>query len=94
MLANFVTIDGMLVPFYGRCGFIHYMPQKPAKYGFKMYALCNTQTFYTFNFDIYCGKQRGGSYMTSSKPFDICKIMINSIIYSHKNLTTNKYFIS
>lgn len=84
----------MLVSFRGRCGFIQYMPQKPAKYGLKIYVLCNSRTFYTFNLDIYCGEQKNGPYMTSNKPFDICKRMTNPIINSHCNLTTDNYFSS
>lgn len=38
-LSEFVTIDEMLVPFRGRCGFIQYIPNKPAKYGLKIFAL-------------------------------------------------------
>ncbi|XP_039297452.1 piggyBac transposable element-derived protein 4-like [Nilaparvata lugens] len=44
-----ITIDEMLVAFRGRCSFIQYMPQKPAKYGLKIYASCDSQTFYTNN---------------------------------------------
>lgn len=79
----------MLVSFRERCGFIQYMPQKPAKYGLKIYALCDARTFYTFNLDIYCGKQRDGPCMTSNKPFDIFKRMINPIINSHRNLNSD-----
>jgi len=93
-ISEFVTIDEMLVSFRGRCGFIQYMPQKPAKYGLKIYALCDARTLYTFNLDIYCGKQKDGPYMTSNKPFDICKRMTNPIINSHRNLTTDNYFSS
>lgn len=93
-VGEFVTIDEMLVSFRGRCGFIQYMPQKPAKYGLKIYALCDARTFYTFNLDIYCGKQKDGPYMTSNKPFDICKRMTIPIINSNRNLTTDNYFSS
>lgn len=44
-----VTIDEMLVYFRGRCSFIQYMPQKPAKYGIKVYSMCDSQKFYTYN---------------------------------------------
>lgn len=45
--SEFITIDEMLHPFRGRCGFIQYMPQKPAKYGLKLYALCDANGYYT-----------------------------------------------
>lgn len=59
-LEKFVTIDEMLHPFQGRRGFIQYMPQKSAKYDLKIYALCDIETYYTWNVEIYCGTQRDG----------------------------------
>ena len=54
---EFTTIDEMLHPFRGRCSFIQYMPNKPAKYGVKIFALRDAKTFYYSNLEIYCGKQ-------------------------------------
>lgn len=54
--SEFVTIDEMLHRFRGRCSFVQYMPNKPAKYGLKMYALCDGKTLYCCNFEVYCGK--------------------------------------
>ena len=65
--SEFTTIDEMLFAFRGRCGFVQYMPQKPAKYGLKFYGLCDSKTFYTSNFEIYCGKQKPGPYDVSNK---------------------------
>lgn len=41
----YMCIDEMLVPFRGRCKFVIYMPQKPAKYGLKIMILCDARTF-------------------------------------------------
>ena len=43
-LSEFLTIDETLVPFRGRCSFIQYIPSKPAKYGIKIFALCDAKT--------------------------------------------------
>lgn len=93
-LGEFVTIDEMLHPFRGRCGFVQYMPQKPAKYGLKIYALCDSRMYYTWNFEIYCGTQRDGPYKTSNKPFDIVQRLIDPIKKSKRNLTTDNYYTS
>lgn len=93
-LGEFVTIDEMLHPFRGRCGFVQYMPLKPARYGLKFYALCDSTTYYTWNFEIYCGAQRDGPYKTSNKPFDIVQRLVDPIIKSHRNLTTDNYYTS
>lgn len=61
-LGEYTTIDQMLHPFRGRCGFIQYIPNKPAKDGIKMFALCDAKSFYTSNLEIYCGKRPDGPF--------------------------------
>ncbi|XP_050310762.1 piggyBac transposable element-derived protein 4-like [Anthonomus grandis grandis] len=48
-----VTLDEMLVPFRGRCGFRMYIPSKPAKYGLKVQILADSKTHYMLNAEIY-----------------------------------------
>ncbi|KAL4154028.1 hypothetical protein QTP88_001861 [Uroleucon formosanum] len=90
--SEFVTIDEMLYAFRGRCSFIQYMPAKPAKYGMKLYALCDAKTFYVYNFEIYCGKQKPGQFLVSNKPFDIVMRLIEPLKTSKRNLTTDNYY--
>lgn len=92
--SEFVTIDEMLHAFRGRCGFIQYIPNKPAKYGLKIYALCDAKTFYTLNLEIYCGKQMPGPYLKSNKPDDIVKRLVEPIKGSKRNITTDNYYTS
>ena len=93
-VTEFVTIDEMLHPFRGRCGFVQYLPNKLAKYGIKIYALCDTQTFYTLNFEVYCGKQMPGPYLKSNKPDDVVKRLVKPIEKTNRNLTTDNYYSS
>src|SRR5678815_193708 len=39
-----VTVDEQLVGFRGHCPFRQYMKSKPAKYGIKLWALCDSST--------------------------------------------------
>ncbi|XP_059209533.1 piggyBac transposable element-derived protein 4-like [Centropristis striata] len=55
-----VTVDERLVPFRGRCPFRQYMPNKPAKYGIKMWAACDAKSSYVWNLQVYTGKPPGG----------------------------------
>ena len=48
-----------LVPFRGRCPFTQYMPSKPAKYGIKIFWLCDAP--YAVNAKIYVGRQPGSA---------------------------------
>ncbi|XP_049308060.1 piggyBac transposable element-derived protein 4-like isoform X1 [Bactrocera dorsalis] len=53
-----VTVDEQLVPFRGRCCFRQYIPSKPAKYGIKIWALCDSKSNYAWNMDVYLGRAR------------------------------------
>ena len=54
-----VTIDEQLVPFRGRCKFLQYMPSKPAKYGIKIFRMCDARVPYAIDGMIYTGRQPG-----------------------------------
>ena len=56
-----VTVDERLVPFRGRCPFRQYMPNKPAKYGIKIWAACDAKSSYAWNMQVYTGKLPGGT---------------------------------
>nr|CAH7758864.1 unnamed protein product [Callosobruchus chinensis] len=93
-IGEYATIDEMLVAFRGRCSFIQYMAKKPAKYGLKIYAMCDSQTYYTYNLEIYCGIQKDGPYVCSNKPFDLVKRLVKPLEKSNRNITTDNYFSS
>jgi len=46
--AENVTVDEQLVAFRGRCPFKQYIPSKPAKYGIKIWTLCDSKTSYVW----------------------------------------------
>ncbi|XP_047120517.1 piggyBac transposable element-derived protein 4-like [Schistocerca piceifrons] len=93
-LGEFTTIDEILVPFRGRCGSVQYMPNKPAKYGLKLYALCDSKIFCTFNFEVHCGRQNPGPHVACNQPMDIVKRLVEPIKGTHKNVTTDNYYSS
>lgn len=84
-LSEYTTIDEMLHPLRGRCSFVQYIPSKPAKYGIKMFALCDAKTFYTSNIEIYCGKQPNGPFAFSNTPSHIVDRLIDPIEISERN---------
>ena len=51
-----VTVDEQLVKFRGRCPFKMYIPSKPGKYGIKLWALADAETFYCLNLLPYIGR--------------------------------------
>ncbi|KRZ54779.1 PiggyBac transposable element-derived protein 4 [Trichinella nativa] len=56
----YITVDERLIPLKGRCPFRQYMPKKPAKYGIKVWTLCDAKTSYAWNMQIYTGKRASG----------------------------------
>lgn len=54
-----ITVDESLVGFRGRCPFKQYMPKKPAKYGIKIWAACDSKSSYCLKMQIYTGKPPG-----------------------------------
>lgn len=50
------SVDEALVAFRGRLGFRQYMPNKPHKYGIKIWVRADGQNGYTNEFQVYIGK--------------------------------------
>lgn len=89
-----LTIDEMLIPFRGRCSFIQYIPSKPAKYGIKVFILCDSKTFYVSNLEIYCGQQPEGIYRKSNTPADITHRLLEPWKGKNRNLTCDNWYTS
>ncbi|KRY15672.1 PiggyBac transposable element-derived protein 4 [Trichinella patagoniensis] len=53
----YITVDEQLTPFICRCPFHQYMLKKPAKYGIKVWTLCDAKNSYAWNMQIYPGKR-------------------------------------
>ena len=66
-----VTVDEQLLAFRGRCAFRMYIPNKPAKYGIKLFMVCDAKKLYCLYAIPYLGKssteglnQNKGQYFT------------------------------
>lgn len=91
---DYLTCDEMLDSFRGRCAFRQYMGNKPAKYGLKIYALSDARSFYTFNFEVYTGRQPNGPYLSSNTPEDVVKRLVEPIRGSGRVIVTDNYYTS
>jgi hypothetical protein len=54
-------VEEQLVAFRGRCPFKQYIPSKRAKYGIKIWTLCDSNTSYVLKAQIYTGKEQGAA---------------------------------
>ncbi|XP_050064468.1 piggyBac transposable element-derived protein 4-like [Aphis gossypii] len=93
-LNNYVTIDEMLESFRGRCRFRQYIPNKPAKYGLKIIALVDSNTYYSYDLEIYAGKQPNGPYHVNNSACSVVERLIRPISGSGRNITCDNWFSS
>ena len=89
-----VCIDEQLIGFRGRCSFRQYIPSKPAKYGIKIWALVDANTFYTYNLEPYLGKSPSLRFRVSNKPEDVVLRLVQPIENSGRNITADNWFTS
>ncbi|XP_061426844.1 uncharacterized protein LOC133354203 isoform X2 [Lethenteron reissneri] len=65
-----LSVDEGMIPFKGRLFFKQHMPAKPTKWGVKVWELCEAQTGYCLNFDIYTGRSAYGAATTADAAGD------------------------
>ena len=92
--SKYLTIDEKLEAFRGRCSFRQYIPNKPAKYGIKIYALVDAKCFYTVNLEIYPGKQPDGPFLQSNKALEVVDRLVQPVSKSSRNITFDNWFTS
>ena len=56
-----ICVDEAIIGFKGRVPFRVYMPNKPKKFGMKVWLAVDTKSLYVWNADMYLGKPRSGS---------------------------------
>ena len=92
-LGAYTTVDEQLVPFRGRCPFTQYMPSKPAKYGIKIFWLCDASLLYAFNAKIYVGRQQG-SAPEKNLGHNVVVNLTTPLQVSGRNVSMDNFFTS
>ncbi|XP_035213239.1 uncharacterized protein LOC118187142 [Stegodyphus dumicola] len=92
-LGEYVIIDEKLESFRGRCSFKQNMPNKPAKYGIKIFALVDARVFYTWSMEIYAGKQPDGPFQVENGASEVVKRLIRPLYNSGRNLTVDNWYM-
>ena len=86
-----VTVDEQLVGFRGRCPFKQYIPSKVAKYGIKIWTLCDSASSYCLKAQVYTGKPSGG---TRGKNQGMRVVMDLTQELRGQNVTCDNFFTS
>lgn len=71
-----------------------YMPNKPNKYGIKIYALVDAKMFYCANMEIYVGKQHPGPYKFDTSNLALLPRICKPISGTKRNVTMDNFFTS
>ncbi|XP_062312239.1 piggyBac transposable element-derived protein 4-like [Osmerus eperlanus] len=88
-----VTIDEQLVPFRGRCRFLQYMPSKPAKYGIKIFWMCDARIPHAIDGMVYTGRQPGEEVQRNLGE-NIVQQLCYGIRQTGRNITMDNFFTS
>ena len=79
------TVDESMLKFHGRLKFKQYNPSKRARFGLKLYRLCESSgdmCGYTWNFKLYSGQDRDESMPASTKvALDLCRDLLGKGYY-------------
>ena len=98
-----ISIDEFLLLFKGRLVWRQYIPLKRSRFGIKIYALCDSETGYTYQFRVYTGAADPATDITNDLPPD-CQTMLSSeqiviwlmepLLNKGYNLYTDNYYTS
>ena len=94
-----VTVDEQLIPFRGNCKFRMYIANKPAKYGIKIFMVCDSKSLYCLNGIPYLGKNsvdkanlRGG---VNQGEYFTMKLLENANLFKvGRSVCADNWFIS
>lgn len=85
-----LTIDEQLFPYRGRTKFTQYMPSKPAKYGLKIFWLCDAKNAYPLKGIFYTGKQ--GNTREVDQGERVVTELVADYKGSNRNITMDIFF--
>ncbi|XP_018407391.1 PREDICTED: piggyBac transposable element-derived protein 4-like [Cyphomyrmex costatus] len=85
-----LTIDEQLFPYRGRMKFKQYIPSKPAKYGIKIWWICDAENYYPLTGQIYTGKPSTGRDINQGER--VVKELVAPYKGFGRNITTDNFF--
>lgn len=85
-----LTIDEQLYPYRGRTKFTQYIPSKPAKYGIKVWWICDAKNSYPLHGQIYTGKQDSGREIGVGER--VVRDLVGPYYGSGRNITMDNFF--
>lgn len=87
-----VTVDEQLVTFRGRCPFKVYVPNKPGKYGIKIWVCADSENSYCCNLQVYTGKV--GNQPEVGQGARVVLELTQNLSDSGRHITADNFFTS
>ncbi|XP_061734550.1 piggyBac transposable element-derived protein 4-like isoform X2 [Nerophis ophidion] len=87
-----VCVDEQFIPFRGHCSFKLLIPPKPAKYGLKIWTLCDVETSYAWNMQVHTGTPASAAAGEVDQGMRVV-LELSDGLEGH-TITTNNFFTS
>ncbi|XP_043494109.1 piggyBac transposable element-derived protein 4-like [Polistes fuscatus] len=87
-----ITIDESLIKFKGRLSYKQYNPSERARFGIKVYKLCESSSGYCYNFKIYTGCDK--IYTTENASETVVKELSKPILHKGHTLYLDNWYSS
>ncbi|XP_067826911.1 piggyBac transposable element-derived protein 4-like isoform X1 [Heptranchias perlo] len=85
-----LSVDEGMVAYKGRLYFKQYAPAKPTKWGLKVWMLCEAETGYCLNFNIYTGRRRVTSQ--NSVGYDVVMDLCRPYFHRNHHIYFDRFF--
>ena len=87
-----LAIDEAMVAYKGRSFIKQYLPNKPTKWGFKVWSLADSSNGYICGIDIYCGRHAHPS--TNGLGYDVVANLMENHLDKHHHCYFDNFFTS
>ncbi|KAK7504155.1 hypothetical protein BaRGS_00004459 [Batillaria attramentaria] len=82
-----IALDEAMCPFKGRSRFKVYMKDKPVKWGFKFYEVCESSSGYVCRLEMFCADKR-----YSNKPHDVVLRLMDPLLHKGYHVYMDNYY--
>lgn len=89
-----VSIDESMIGTKCRLSFIQYMPQKPTKWGIKVWVCCDAVNGYIYTFDVYTGALSSGRTYANGLAYKVVMKLMTPLFSNWYSLYMDNFYTS